>query len=383
MPYYTFDCVICGKRIENYYREPNRNSPKYCSAECAHKSQIKKRIPKICAQCGKSFISKDRHIIRGTQKYCSQECVGLSQRSSPLICQNCGKEYFHIRGTARIYSKYCSKKCRQENCGVVLACEICGKNFRLSPSTAKERKHCSRKCAAVAAKKSHIFDAVCQNCGKEFRSRKSKTNTGKTKYCSKYCAFIGRKKEFIGPQHPAWKRTGRICGYCNTEFFSKNKTAKYCSIDCLRSDKKGKVVELTCGLCGKIFYKTEAQIKPKGYGQFCSNSCRQIFTCKTKFRKNPSSLEIKLIDALNKANLAYEFQYSIKNMLVDFAFPKNRLAVETDGKYWHTLPKVQECDRRKNAQLHKRGWTVLRFTEDEINQDVSKCVDQIIAHLNP
>ncbi|MFM9092726.1 MAG: very short patch repair endonuclease [Verrucomicrobiota bacterium] len=65
----------------------------------------------------------------------------------------------------------------------------------------------------------------------------------------------------------------------------------------------------------------------------------------------------------------------------DFAFPARRLAVFVDGCFWHgcprhgTLPRGnrafwrakltrnRERDREVNAELRRRGWTVLRVGE--------------------
>ena len=52
---------------------------------------------------------------------------------------------------------------------------------------------------------------------------------------------------------------------------------------------------------------------------------------------------------------------------VDFHWPRQRLVVEVDGGH-HERPPVRRDDARRDAQLRREGWTVLRFSSDEIEQ---------------
>lgn len=94
-----------------------------------------------------------------------------------------------------------------------------------------------------------------------------------------------------------------------------------------------------------------------------------------------------MMTALDSAGVAYEYQYPIGNsygliFACDFAFPQSKLIVETDGDYWHSLPKMIKRDKHKDAYLHAAGYTVLRFTETQINQDANACVHLILCHLS-
>jgi len=71
----------------------------------------------------------------------------------------------------------------------------------------------------------------------------------------------------------------------------------------------------------------------------------------------------------------------LKGWVIDFAFPAHKLIVEADGIYWHSLPNVQAKDARKDADLTQRGWTILRFTGDDIRASACACVDKIVKHL--
>ena len=52
---------------------------------------------------------------------------------------------------------------------------------------------------------------------------------------------------------------------------------------------------------------------------------------------------------------------------VDFHWPDRRLIVEVDGP-GHRRPRTKREDQRRDRELQANGWTVLRYTADEIEQ---------------
>lgn len=95
-----------------------------------------------------------------------------------------------------------------------------------------------------------------------------------------------------------------------------------------------------------------------------------------------SSIEIKLEVAMNDANIPFEPQFKLGRWICDFGIPSHNIIIECDGVYWHNLPKQKEKDARKNKDVHKKGWKILRFWENEINDDIEKCIERIINLLN-
>ena len=83
-----------------------------------------------------------------------------------------------------------------------------------------------------------------------------------------------------------------------------------------------------------------------------------------------------------RRGIDFSCQYPLRcGYILDFAFPNQMLAVETDGNYWHSKPNIKKRDAYENFILRKMGWTVLRFSEDEILINVSLCVDKITKIL--
>ena len=53
---------------------------------------------------------------------------------------------------------------------------------------------------------------------------------------------------------------------------------------------------------------------------------------------------------------------------LDGAFPDIQLGVEADSETYHSSPEYVERDRYRDSQLAAQGWTLLRFTENELKE---------------
>jgi len=76
--------------------------------------------------------------------------------------------------------------------------------------------------------------------------------------------------------------------------------------------------------------------------------------------------------------IQYPLRYSF---ILDIAFPDQKLAIELDGAYWHSRKKHKRRDRMKDSILQKQGWTVIRFSDKEILENVSRCVDFVLKKI--
>lgn len=63
---------------------------------------------------------------------------------------------------------------------------------------------------------------------------------------------------------------------------------------------------------------------------------------------------------------------------LDLALPAARVAVELDGPS-HKLPGRRDQDDKKQRFLERRGWLVLRFSNDRIRDDLAACVQVITS----
>lgn len=62
---------------------------------------------------------------------------------------------------------------------------------------------------------------------------------------------------------------------------------------------------------------------------------------------------------------------------LDFAIPSERIAIELDGQRWHSSPEQVASDRERQAALEALGWHVVRFSGQEVYEDVDRCVARV------
>jgi very-short-patch-repair endonuclease len=63
---------------------------------------------------------------------------------------------------------------------------------------------------------------------------------------------------------------------------------------------------------------------------------------------------------------------------VDLAWPELRLCVEFDGWKTHGTREAFARDRSRDRELFPLGWTVLRYTWDDVVRDPEVVVDQLV-----
>lgn len=85
---------------------------------------------------------------------------------------------------------------------------------------------------------------------------------------------------------------------------------------------------------------------------------------------------------LRKKQLGYRFlrQYSIDNFILDFYCPKRKIAIEVDGTQ-HSNKENLEYDMLRTFHLEALGIKVLRFTNEEIFQNLEKVIEEIRKEL--
>jgi len=61
---------------------------------------------------------------------------------------------------------------------------------------------------------------------------------------------------------------------------------------------------------------------------------------------------------------------------LDFAiFCQNgKINIECDDLKWHSQPRQRAKDKKRDRWLRKRGWTIFRFTGEEIKNNIATCV---------
>ena len=97
-----------------------------------------------------------------------------------------------------------------------------------------------------------------------------------------------------------------------------------------------------------------------------------------KNRGEMTESERVLWEALRKLNCGYHFrrQHPIGDYIADFICIKKMLVIEVDGGY-HNEPRQQQDDLNRTEFLESKGFTVIRFKNEEIGNDLKTVIMRI------
>jgi len=105
-----------------------------------------------------------------------------------------------------------------------------------------------------------------------------------------------------------------------------------------------------------------------------------VFEKAKELRKNMTDAEKQLWDRINRNQLGVRFkaQHPIYKFVVDFYCHKYKLVIEIDGEI-HNFQKQE--DEGREEELKRLGLKIIRFTNDEVKEDLDRVVDEIKKEL--
>ena len=121
----------------------------------------------------------------------------------------------------------------------------------------------------------------------------------------------------------------------------------------------------------------------------------------SKIRGKNSKPEMRFRRALWAKGVRYRVDSKQLPGRPDVSIKKFRLAIFIDGEFWHGynwderkdkiksnrkfwIPKIErniQRDREVNHQLNEMGFTVFRFWESEIKNDLNKCINDVMVYI--
>ncbi|HZH58645.1 MAG TPA: DUF559 domain-containing protein [Metabacillus sp.] len=104
---------------------------------------------------------------------------------------------------------------------------------------------------------------------------------------------------------------------------------------------------------------------------------RQIDYINFQRNKCQSPIERRLFNALTYRGFNVRTQERCGPYWIDLALPTYRIAIECDGKAYHSMPEQKKHDKKKDKYLRRNGWSVLRFTGSDINGNMPKVLRRI------
>lgn len=144
----------------------------------------------------------------------------------------------------------------------------------------------------------------------------------------------------------------------------------------------------------ELYYKVEIGELNRMEKPITSRRGRRIVFIPTtleKFRKakeindlfDESPLEDKLWEYFKGSGVDAERQFYVaeerSRYFLDFAIfcDEGKIDVECNGDKWHSQTETIVSDNERNNFLTSRGWSVLRFSSKQINQNAANCLDEV------
>jgi len=114
---------------------------------------------------------------------------------------------------------------------------------------------------------------------------------------------------------------------------------------------------------------------------------RSLVQARTKGAVPQSVLETRLLRTMTQAGIPKpETQHKIRDgngqiAIVDFAFPREKVAVEADGYRWHSGRIQWQKDLARRNRLSSLGWRVLHVTWDDVMNRTDSVIESIVRAL--
>lgn len=120
-------------------------------------------------------------------------------------------------------------------------------------------------------------------------------------------------------------------------------------------------------------------------GRRGSGVLADLVEARANTRTVPQSVfETRLLRILRGAGLPtpaiqHEIRTNRGRAVLDFAYPKQRIAIEADGFRWHSSRQQWDHDRARRNALTMLGWTVIHVTWPQLRERPDEVVDAIRA----
>lgn len=103
-----------------------------------------------------------------------------------------------------------------------------------------------------------------------------------------------------------------------------------------------------------------------------------------EYIKCESPIERRLYETLKISGYYVKKQYVVPpaRYRINIALPQYKIAIECDGKAYHSTPAQKARDRQKDAYLRRKGWKVLRFSGSMINGSLVDAIKRIEEEIN-
>ena len=113
-----------------------------------------------------------------------------------------------------------------------------------------------------------------------------------------------------------------------------------------------------------------------------------------------TGIEVRLRKALWHKGIRYRQNFKVFDCHPDIVITKYKIAVFCDGNFWHgkelqkrpikhnssywneKIRRNVERDLENTIELRDNGWIVLRFWEDDIQNNLPNCIDDVLRYIS-
>ena len=113
-----------------------------------------------------------------------------------------------------------------------------------------------------------------------------------------------------------------------------------------------------------------------------------------------TGIEVRLRKALWHKGVRYRKNFKVFDCHPDIVITKYKIAVFCDGNFWHgkelqkrpikhnssywneKIRRNVERDLENTIELRDNGWIVLRFWEDDIQNNLPNCIDDVLRYIS-
>lgn len=125
-----------------------------------------------------------------------------------------------------------------------------------------------------------------------------------------------------------------------------------------------------------VFRSRQKQDEASGYMR--DDKGRIQFTGPERELLRELAASVKRGEIRHNLQAQFPVQTSGEEYTLDFAMPDIKLGIEVDGALFHSTDDQIASDKKRDAKLAQLGWTILRFTDKEVENKSRQVIDSII-----
>lgn len=128
----------------------------------------------------------------------------------------------------------------------------------------------------------------------------------------------------------------------------------------------------------KLFRSKEKQNEASGYLR--DDKGRIAFTGPERTLLKELASSVKRGEIRHNIQAQFPVKAGGEEYTIDFSMPDIKLGIEVDGALFHSTDEQIKSDKKRDSQLAQLGWTIIRFTDKEIENQVRKVIETIIKY---